>query len=579
MAIRSTRKPPLNRELLRGVQSRVDAGMARVDPMGWGPAVGSVGLRAVKRPVDVAKATTVLAATLARVPLSAVGKLTGSKLPSPVPTNQADKRFADPTWEANPFYFALRQAYFAGYAFVDDLLAIGNTDSMSDAKAAQFVHLMLDMFAPTNFAITNPAVLTKAFQSGGTSLVKGAAYALKDLRHNHGRPIKVDSDAFTVGKNIAATPGKVVYRNDLVELIQYSPQTEQVREIPVLCSPPWINKYYVMDLAPGRSLVEWMVQHGRTVFVLSYRNPDESMREVTLDDYLSKGPLTAIDVITEITGADRVDVVGVCLGGAIGSMMAAHLAADGHRKLGTLTLLNTLLDYSDPGELGTMVDDATLDRLDHRMGETGFLKAQDMGLAFDMLRANDLIFNYVVSRWLQGEPPTAFDILAWNEDSTRMPAAMKSTYLRSLYGDNKLARGEMELSGTLLDLSKVEADVYVVAAINDHIVPWGSSYAATELFSGDVRYVLTSGGHIAGIVNPPGPKAWLEITGGPLDDCPPYPPTAAQWREGATRTSQSWWEDWTPWSDARAGELRTPPNMGSDRYPVLAEGPGSYVLG
>jgi polyhydroxyalkanoate synthase len=330
-----------------------------------------------------------------------------------------------------------------------------------------------------------------------------------------------------------------------------------------------------MDLAPGRSFLEWAVQHERTVFAISYRNPDASMGGTTLDDYLIHGPREALDVIAEITGSPKIDIIGLCLGGALTAMLAAYLAEKGDDRIGSITLLNTLLDYSEPGVLGAFTDEKTVRRLEKQMAEKGVLEASQMAGTFDILRANDLIFSYVVSNWLMGQDPPAFDILAWNGDSTRMPSAMHSFYLRSLYMRNELARGELELLGQQLSLSSVKNDTYVVGAINDHIVPWHGSYKTVGLMGGNVRYVLSSGGHIAGIVNPPGPKAWHEATG---DDTAAVPDPEA-WRRSGTKQSGSWWEDWTAWSESRAGELIKPPHMGSRKHPAIADAPGEYVFG
>jgi polyhydroxyalkanoate synthase len=364
-----------------------------------------------------------------------------------------------------------------------------------------------------------------------------------------------------------------VFRNDLMELIQYAPQTPQVRSVPILASPPWINKYYIMDLAPGRSFLEWAITHERTVFAISYRNPDPSMSGVTLDDYLVHGPQTALDVITDITGAPKIDIVGLCLGGALTAMLAAYLTGAGDDRIGSITLLNTLLDYSEPGVLGAFTDEQTVSRLEKQMERQGVLEGRQMATTFDALRPNDLIFNYVVSNWLLGQDPPAFDILAWNSDNTRMPATMHAFYLRSLYLRNELARGVLEVKGQRLSLADVGNDVYVVGAINDHIVPWHASYKTTGLMGGDVRYVLSSGGHIAGIVNPPGPKAWYEVAE------TPNPATAQQWREAAEHVGGSWWEDWAKWAGRRAGRLTESPAMGSEKYPAIADAPGSYVRG
>jgi poly[(R)-3-hydroxyalkanoate] polymerase subunit PhaC len=556
-----------------------EALLSRFDPLGWGPATAAVAQRAASHPVGVAKVTGRLLTTLARLPGATLARSVGATAHPPIEVDKRDRRFTDPAWESNPAFFALRQTYLATCAFTDALLEAGRAGDLTDAKAAQFVHLLQDAFAPTNFPFTNPDVLVKAFQTGGLSVVKGALFAAGDIR-NGGRPVKVDHSAFTLGKNLAATPGKVVYRNELIELIQYASQTDEVHEVPLLASPPWINKYYVMDLAPRRSFLEWAVQHGHSVFTLSYRNPEESMRGITLDDYLLMGPVAGLEAVSQITGIDRVDVVGLCLGGAMAAMLAAYLAAEGSGLLGSLTLLNTMLDYRSPGELGAMVDQASLDRLDKRMAETGFLDSKDMALTFDLLRPNDLIFNYVVSRWLKGEPPSAFDILAWNDDSTRMPAAMHATYLRSLYGANLLARGKMSLAGEVLDLGVVDSDSYIVGAVNDHIVPWHSSYASQRLLGGEVRYVLSSGGHVAGIVNPPSPKAWFEALDPEPDGAmPDYPVAPERWRRVAGKQPRSWWEDWTEWSAQRAGPMRKPPRMGSRKHRPLADAPGTYVLG
>ena len=334
------------------------------------------------------------------------------------------------------------------------------------------------------------------------------------MLNNNGRPRQVDTRPFRVGENLAATPGKVVFKNELMELIQYAPQTPKVHAIPVLASPPWINKYYVMDLAPGRSFLEWAVQHERTVFAISYRNPDASMGGTTLDDYLIHGPREALDVIAEITGAPKIDIIGLCLGGALTAMLAAYLAEKGDDRIGSITLLNTLLDYSEPGVLGAFTDEKTVRRLEKQMAEKGVLEASQMAGTFDMLRANDLIFSYVVSNWLMGQEPPAFDILAWNGDSTRMPSAMHSFYLRSLYMRNELARGELELLGQQLSLSSVKSDT--LRGRRDQRPHRALARRPTRpvgLMGGNVRYVLSSGGHIAGIVNPPGPKAWHEATG------------------------------------------------------------------
>ena len=385
-------------------------------------------------------------------------------------------------------------------------------------------------------------------------------------------PRQVDASPFELGRNMAVTPSKVVFRNELMELLQYEPQTDTVHEIPLLCSPPWINKYYIMDLAPQRSFIEWAVQHGRTVFAISYRNPTAEMARTTMDDYLISGPQQALDVVSEITGASKIDMVGLCLGGALTAITAAYLNQTGDDRVGAITLLNTMLDYSEPGQLGVFTDEASIDRLEKEMAKSGgTLPGKSMAGTFDVLRANDLIFSYVVSNWLLGQTPPAFDILAWNNDSTQMPAAMHTFYLRNFYVKNLLAKGELEIAGQTIDLSAVKSSTYIVSAKNDHIVPWPSAYKSTGLLSGATRFVLSNGGHIAGIVNPPGPKAWFLSN----DD---NPTSADEWMQGAKRSSESWWIDWTAWAGEQAGPMVEPPKVGSRKYKVLGDGPGEYVF-
>jgi polyhydroxyalkanoate synthase subunit PhaC len=545
---------------------------ARVDPADFGASTLAVLARAGANPVAVTRAWLRFGTAMARSGPAAWRGWLGTEAERATEAGHADRRFADRAWADNPAYAVLLQAYQATCRLADDLLTAGRGEPLSDQKAQLAVHFALDALAPTNFLLTNPAALKRAFETAGASVLAGARNFAGDLAHNRGLPRQVDTTPFELGRNLAATPGRVVFRNDLIELIQYAPQSRRVRSVPLLASPPWINKYYVMDLAPGRSFLEWAVQHRRTVFAISYRNPDASMSQVTLDDYLIHGPMSALDVIGDITGAAKIDIVGLCLGGALTAMLAAYLAAAGDTRIGSLTLLNTLLDYSEPGVLGTFADPKTIARLEAAMARTGVMSGTSMAATFDVLRANDLIFSYVVSNWLMGQSPPAFDILAWNADSTRLPAAMHSFYLRSLYEKNRFARGELELAGRVLSLADVKSDTYLVGAVNDHIVPWMSSYRATQLLGGSVRYVLSSGGHIAGIVNPPTPKAWYEAG-------ERYPADAAVWREAAEKQAGSWWEDWAAWSDSRAGRLVAPPATGSERFPALGPAPGDYVRG
>ncbi|HET6257815.1 MAG TPA: alpha/beta fold hydrolase [Pseudonocardia sp.] len=544
-----------------------------MDAAGFGDALTQAVRASLASPGAPALAAINLATDLARIPFVATTRWLGGDAEPPLPVDPKDRRFADPAWDTNPMFYSVRQAYLAACRFARDVVGSAELEADEARKAAMAMNLMLDALAPTNFLATNPAALKRAFDTAGGSLLKGTRNFLDDLVNNEGRPRQVDTSGFEVGRNLARTPAKVVYRNDLMELLQYEPRTEHVHATPLLCSPPWINKYYVMDLAEDRSFIQWAVDHGRTVFAISYKNPSKSMSDTTMDDYLVHGPQTALDVIEEITGAKTIDIVGLCLGGALTAITAAYLTQAGDHRIGSLTLLNTMLDYAEPGVLGTFTDMRTVEKLEKKMRREGMLEGKSMAGTFDALRANDLIFNYVVSNWLMGQDPPAFDILAWNTDSTRMPAAMHAFYLRNFYVENKLAAGELEIAGKTIDLSAIKAPTYVVSAINDHIVPWKSAYKNVGLISGPVRFVLSSGGHIAGIVSPPGPKVWHMVA-----ETETTPATGDGWREVAERRSGSWWEDWSRWSDANSGPLQEPPRMGSAKYPVLGDGPGTYVL-
>jgi polyhydroxyalkanoate synthase subunit PhaC len=543
-----------------------------LDPVGFGESLASVGRGLARNPVDALQALTRYTTDLVAASAAAAARSLGADSEGQSERRPRDRRFADPAWDRNPLYYWLREGYLLFDRLTQDLVAAAHLEQPAAGKAAFASQTIVDALAPTNTLLGNPAAVKKAFETAGASVFRGLRTFLADVAENGGLPRQIDSTAFTVGKDLAATPGKVVLRNELMELIQYAPQTETVFEVPLLCSPPWINKYYVMDLAPGRSFIEWAVQHGHTVFAISYRNPGESMRGVTLDDYMLEGPRDALRAIEEITGAPQANIVGLCLGGTITTMLLAYLEQVGDRRVRSATLLNTLVDFSEPGVLGVFTDEATIAGLERKMESRGYLDASEMSRTFTLLRANDLLWNYVVNNWLLGEKPPPFDILAWNDDDTRLPAAMHSFYLRSCYVRNEFAQGKLELAGEKLNPQAIKADVYVLSAREDHIAPWHAGYATTRaLPKGAVRFVLSSSGHIAGIVNPPGPKGsyW---TNDRLELEP------ERWLEGATSHQGSWWEDWSPWIEDRAGARRPPPPMGSEKYSPIADAPGTYVF-
>ncbi|MDE0615785.1 MAG: alpha/beta fold hydrolase [bacterium] len=545
-----------------------------LDPVYFARTLVNAGMKAAANPVGVGTALLKAAAGAMRVgaaTMAKAAKTAGPEAPVPIQPRPKDHRWTSTAWQDNPYFFGLQQTYLLTRNLADDLIDAANLEEAEDRKAKFAASFAFDALAPTNMLLTNPDALAKAAATGGASVVKGAANMLHDLRHNDGWPSKVDDSGFEPGLNMALTPGKVVYRSDLIEVMQYEPQTEQVYETPMLFCPPWINKYYIMDLAPQKSLIEWAVQHGHTCFTISYRNPDGSMRDTSFEDYLRQGPLDALRVVQEITGQTKVNTVNVCLGGTLSAIAMAHGAATGDQPIHTATFLNTLTDFSDPGVLGAFTDEPTVAGLERKMADQGYLEASEMARTFDAIRANDLIFQYVVNNWLLGEDPPAFDLLAWNNDSTRMPARMHSSYLRRCYLHNEFATDAFEVDGTSLRPADVKQDAYVLSAIDDHIVPWTAAYRTATLLGGHNRFVLSTSGHIAGIVNPPSPKArhWTN------DQIPESP---EEWLEGAEQHQETWWDDWAEWIGQRAGDkVDAPKRLGSKAYAPMEDAPGLYV--
>src|SRR5450631_2301552 len=545
--------------------------MVGADPVAFLRSLVAAGGALAKNPAGTAAASGRLAIGLAAAVRVAGARAVGVEQSGPVSPAPSDKRFVDAAFVDNPLYYLLAQEYLLSSQMVDEVLDAADLDPTERTKARFAAMFIVDALSPTTTLPGNPAALRRAFDTGGKSVLRGAKNMLDDILHNGGWPSQVDSEGFEVGVNMAATPGAVVYRSDLIELIQYAPADKQVHAVPLLFCPPWINKYYIMDLAPGRSLIEWAVQHGHTCFAISYRNPDASMRDLNFEDYLRQGVLDAVRVVREITGAPEVNTLSVCLGGTLTAIAMAYNAAIGDHSIKSATLLNTHTDFSVPGALGIFTDEATIAGLAKKMAKDGYLDPNKMAHTFDALRANDLVFGYVVNNWLMGKKPPAFDLLVWNKDNTRMPARMHSEYLRSCYLNNEFARGEFEIAGHKLEPGKVDVDTYVLSAAHDHIVPWVSGYKTTQLLGGHSRYVLSTSGHIAGIVNPPGPKAkhWTNDA---------HPADPQEWKDGATLQSGTWWDDWTKWVAKQGGpKVAAPAKLGSKEYPVIESAPGSYV--
>ncbi len=549
-----------------------EAAIDTADPVSLGRSFLGALRRGARRPLHSVPAWLRYGAGLGMAGTNLAARVVGIHLPGVAEPDPKDARFLDPTWSDNIVFSGVLQVYLLTARLVQELVEAVAQPAPEGPKAEFAASILVDVLAPTNFLLTNPRALKRAFETGGTSVVRGARNYLHDVVHNDGWPRQVDREPFVLGRNTAATPGTVVFRNELIEVLQYAPTTDEVFERPLVVIPPWINRYYIADLAPGKSLVEWAVGHGHTTFAVSFRNPDRSMRELSFDDYLRLGPLAAIDVARDIAGSETVNTLSICLGGTMTAMALAYLDACGDDLVHSATYLNSAIDYSDAGALSSVfADPATLEGLVRRMEKQGFLPGKDIARTFDLLRANDLVFRYVVDGWLMGQPPPAFDLLAWNADSTNMPGRAHAEYIRLAYLDNALARDEYVAMGERLMISEIRTDSYVVAGIEDHIVPWQVSYRTALLFKGAVRFVMTSGGHIAGIVSPPHPKMRLWTN----DRLPRDP---EEWRAGATEHHDTWWNDWSAWLAERAGGLRPPPTMGDATHPVLGDAPGEYVV-
>jgi polyhydroxyalkanoate synthase len=549
-------------------EAQYGARLAGATSSSFGGALRKLALDIAAHPATAIRTSADLALRQGTVVAQTMSRLMGADPAPLVAPAPGDRRFADRAWKDNPWLRHVLESYLISAQWWRDRVDESHLGTADRRKARFALNAMLDAAAPSNLPLLNPAVVKEAIDTGGLSVLRGMSTMLQDAARNGGRPQQVDASAFELGRDLAATPGRVVMRNRLIELIAYEPQTEKVHEIPILMSPPWINKYYILDLAPGRSWIEYMVRNGFTVFVISYRNPDASLASLTMDDYFVDGVLSALDQVQRLTGAPKVNIAALCLGGTYAVLAAAHLAAKGQAdRLGWVTITNTLVDFSEPGDLGVFADAGGVQQLDRAMSKKGFLEASKMATTFDLLRGNDLVWNYVVSNWYMGRKPPAFDILAWNGDSTNMPATMHSQYLHACYLENRLVRpGAFTIAGTPVDLSKVRTPFFVLGAEADHITPWRGSYKITQVLGGDVTYVLTNSGHIAGVVNPPGGSKSVHWTN------PKHPADPESWRTGATRHQGSWWEEWLRWASERSGPMVAPPPL-----PPGEPAPGRHV--
>jgi len=486
-----------------------------------------------------------------------------------------DRRFKDDEWDQNPAFNAIKQYYLLTSRWLEGLVdSIDGLDPKSQQKAKFYTRQFVSAMAPTNFIATNPKVIREIQKTEGESLRKGLSNMLDDVERGRGqlRISLTDLDAFTPGDNIAATPGKVIYQNDLMQLIQYNPATETVHRRPLLIVPPWINKFYVLDLQPKNSFIKWAVDQGHTVFVISWVNPDEKLIHKTFDDYVLEGPMAALDAIHKATGESEVNAIGYCIGGTLLAITLARMAVEGDTRITSATFFTTMVDFADPGELGVFIDDDQIGALEKHMQKKGYMDGAQMAQVFSMLRENDLIWSAFESNYMLGKSPRPFDLLYWNSDSTRMPVMMHSFYLREMYLNNRLIEPDaLTVAGTPIDLRRIKQPAYILSTREDHIAPWKSTYSATRLYSGPVKFVLAGSGHIAGVINPPSANKYGYWTHTRKVKTP------EGFLKGAEFTDGSWWPHWDAWVRRHGGgqvDMRVP---GSGELKAIEPAPGSYV--
>ena len=506
---------------------------------------------------------------------SAMRRLAGEDAPPAITPAARDKRFADPEWRANQFFEFVMQAYLLTAQWAQELVRDAkDLDPHTRLKAEFYVQQITNAIAPSNFVLTNPEVLRQTFLSNAENLARGMKMLAEDIDAGKGqlRIRQSDPTNLEVGVNMAVTPGKVIFQNEVMQLIQYEATTPNVLRTPLLIVPPWINKFYILDLRPEKSFIKWCVDQGVTVFVISWVNPDKELGHKGFDDYMKEGPLAAMDVIEQLTGELKVHTMGYCVGGTLLATTLAWLAEKRRVRVASATFLAAQVDFTYAGDLMVFVDEAQIAALEEQMRIDGVLEGSRMAMAFNMLRSNDLIWSYVVNNYLKGQSPPPFDLLHWNSDATRMPATNHSFYLRNCYLENKLSTGNMVIDNTRLDLSKVKVPIYNLATREDHIAPAQSVLYGSQFFGGPVKYVLAGSGHIAGVINPPAAGKYQYWTNEKSSAT-----TVAEWLEGAAEHKGSWWPDWLAWLSAHDPEKVPARRVGSEALPPIEDAPGSYV--
>jgi len=535
--------------------------------------LGRVAEQWVNDPAKIIEAQASLTRDFMNLWSAALKRAGGEEVAPVAEPDKRDNRFKDPDWNHPTFDF-IKQAYLIGSRWAETMVdKADDLDPHTRNKARFYIKQIAGALSPTNFVATNPELLRETLQQSGENLVRGMKMFAEDVEAGGGE-LKIrqsDASAFEVGVNIATTPGKVIFRNEIMELIQYAPSTPQVLKRPLLIVPPWINKFYILDLNPEKSFIRWCVEQGLTVFCISWVNPDARHATKDFASYMHEGIFAALETIERATGEKRVSAIGYCVGGTLLGVTLAYMAAIGDKRIDSATFFTTQVDFSQAGELSVFVDEDQIRAIEEQMAKTGYLDGSRMSGAFNMLRPNDLIWSYAINNYLKGKTPTAFDLLYWNSDSTRMPAANHSFYLRNCYLDNKLAKGEMTIDGERLDLRRVTMPVYNLATREDHIAPAQSVFNGSQCFGGPVEHVVAGSGHIAGVVNPPNKVKYQYWTGGPAKG------SFADWLTKAEEHPGSWWPHWFAWLEAQAPKKVAAREPGGGKLPALADAPGTYV--
>jgi polyhydroxyalkanoate synthase subunit PhaC len=552
-----------------------DGGVGMADPMAIGATFFELTARMMADPARLVQVQLALWNDYLTLWQRTTQRLTGGATEPLVEPAAEDRRFRDHAWSDNTLFDFIKQSYLLTARYIQGTVKeVGGLDEHTAHKVDFYTRQFVDAMAPSNYVLTNPEVLRATVETRGENLVNGLKNLLDDLERGKGRLAisMTDMAAFHIGGNVATTPGKVVYQNDLIQLIQYAPTTETVKRRPLLIIPPWINKFYILDLRPENSLVRWAVSQGHTVFVISWVNPDERLTSKSFEDYMNEGPLAALDAMAQATGEKEANVIGYCLGGTLLSATLAYMTAKRDRRIKSATFFVTMVDFAEAGDLSVFIDEEQLTALEERMSKKGYLEARDMHTTFNMLRANDLIWSFVVNNYLLGKSPFPFDLLYWNADSTRMPAAMHSFYLRKMYQENLLSKpGGITLDGVKIDLRKIKTPAFILSTREDHIAPWRSTYAATQLYTGPTKFVLAASGHIAGVVSPPGNSKYGHWRN---DDNPPSP---EDWLTGAEQHDGSWWPMWEEWVSHYSGGEVPARQPGDGKLKPIEDAPGSYV--